>query len=593
MPLSEEDHLKSAQAKFNLLQMFGKDPMVNPTEVDQARVLELLPDAVAADFDEFLFNATVIGDLRVVEALRSYLGPLTLTYELKAGGRVSSVNGISFKPQRNGVLRHCNSIAEVKQFFSVIKALGFKGLVEPGPTVPYFYSENNQTYDHILGVVRAAQFKGELPFLEAGVLKSPELAISLSEESFYSATPDAFMPMLCWATEAMVQEFSEALKPVEFMQSISFETAKRGYAKSYSSMPVAMYKAKQQPCDAVIVTGIGVGLKSSHLHSEWLSNLNHYMGNEFTRNGFADTDGRILCETRVDFLLSFPADFCAESNLLESKRFATEYIPFDILAIQALKACTELYGHPQQSYATFAMPHAKSYRHAFNPLFEIMGSQSPLREPLLDLLTREQWLDIARKAESVSFTAKALIALRDTFGLDNQGMILRFRPEDLDTLRQAGYQFVSNTALMIDDTSQDAEDEPPHVTGVRLNLSGYSVSFTLEDDNAETLLAETLRYHGLAQSMNLWSCKTPKPATVQQALKQIVDLNIANTEHVQAMALYAFLVGQGIAACAKEATSPEEWLRVVEMFSDREIEPYLSIMPRQAKGRALENQLGL
>jgi hypothetical protein len=588
------DSTLSSRAQFDLLNMFSTE-LLGEAEPDESVVSLLMQDIAEADLPEFLFTVTVKGNLKLLHALQLHRGPLPLSYELKAGGRVSTVNGLSIKPQRRGVLSSCTRVAEVKSFFSIIKAQGFRGLVEPGPVIPYLFSDNKQTYDDVLGLVRSASFKGELPYLEAGTLKSPELAISLSEESFYSATPDVFMPILCWATESMVKEFSEALQPVRLLQHVQYERCRSSSVlKTLSSKPATLFKASVKPGDEFYVNEIMLGIGAGANQSEWVGNLHGYMGTELTKLGFGDPGGRILCETRVDFLLGFPAALCTEQNLLESKRFATEYFPLDILAIQTLKACTQVYGHPQQPYAKFVRSDAKTYRNPFSPLFEMMATDSEAGDRLLGMLTREQWLTIAKSAESDHLSSRALLALRDVFDLDNKGMILKLVPEDLDVLSKGGYQFAAGTGLLKGD--YDSEDEPDpefRFSGVRLDLSGYSISFTLEEDSAEAVLAEAIRLHGVAQSMNLWSSKKPKPETVKQALREIVEVNITNPSHEQAMALYAFLVSQGVAACAKEATSPEEWLRIVEMFSDQEVKPYLSIMPGRARGRALEQQLGL
>ena len=599
MQLTSEEQLKSAQAKFALLKYFRKDLLGNAVEVDSARTAELVSEIHESDLAEFMFNLAVTGNVQVMHALQVLKGPITVEYVHKAGERRRhTINGKAFSPQRNGVLSHCTSVAELKAFFATIKAYGFKGLVEPDLTIPFLFTENDCS--GVMNTVKEASFSGELPFLDAGRLKSPELAICLSDESFQSATPEAYMPILCWATEAMVKEFGDSLTPLSLLQRVNYDVhrplAERAESDLYrcASMPAATFKKNAKPNDEAVVTEITLGLEESASHSEWAGNLNRYMGNELTRRGFSSLDGRVLCEARVDFLLSFPAALCTEANLLESKRFVDGYFPFDILAIQTLKACSDSFGHPPQSLAKYTESLTLSHRNAFHRMFEDLGEKSPVRERMLDMFTREQWLGLAKNCEGFSLTVEALIALRDTLGLDNRGLVLSLVPGDLDALSSAGYRFVDDTQAYQDFNFMDSEPESgPTPTGVKLVLSGQAISFTLEDDSGDKILNEAVRLHGLVQSMNLWICKTPKPTSIKQALAAIVDLNITNPSHQQAMALYAFLVGQGIAACAKEATSPEEWVRLTEMFSDEEISPYLKVMPGKARGRALESQLGL
>jgi hypothetical protein len=597
--LFSEEQLKSAKAKFDLLNYLRKDLLGNVVETDPVRTAELVSQIDDSDLPEFMFYLAVTGNLQVMHALQVIKGPISVEYVYKPGERRQhTVNRKAFSPERSGVLSHCTSVAELKAFFSTIKSYGFKGIVEPGLTFPFLFTESDCS--GVLSIVKEASFLGELPFLDAGRLKSPELAICLSDESCQSATPEAYMPILCWATEAMIKEFGDSLKPLSLLQRVSYDVhrplAERAESDLYrcASMPAATFKKNAKTNDEAVVTEITLGLDEYASHSEWAGNLNRYMGNEFTRRGFPSLDGRVLCEARVDFLLNFPAALCTKENLLESKRFVDGYFPFDILAIQTLKACSDNFGHPPKSLAKYTESLALSHRNAFNRVFEDLSEKSPVRERMLDMFTREQWLGLAKNCEGFSLTVEALIALRDTLGLDNRGLALSLVPGDLDTLSNAGYRFVDDTQSLHDWDFLDSESEPdPALTCVKLDLSGQAISFTLENDSGDKILDEAVRLHGLVQSMNLWICKTPKPTSIKQALAAIVDLNITNPSHQQAMALYAFLVGQGIAACAKEAISPEEWVRLTEMFSDEEISPYLKIMPGKARGRALESQLGL
>jgi hypothetical protein len=598
VPLSQQEPLASAQAKFALLQYFRKALFVNAPEIDPAHVAELVSRIHESDLAEFMFDVTVLGKTEVMHALQTLRGPVAVQYVHQAGERRHAINGKSFSPKRNGTLTHCISVAEIKEVFALVKAYGFKGLIEPGLTIPFLFTENNCS--GLLNIVRDTSFKGELPFLEAGRLKSPELAICLSDESIESVTPEAFMPMLCWATAQMVKEFGDSLTPLRPLQRVDYDVLRPADERSEEdpyrcmSIPAADFKANSKPIDEAVVTEIAMGIEHHANISPWAGNLNRYMGNEFTCLGFPDLDGRILCEARVDFLLSFPAALCTEQNLLESKRFAKAYFPFDILAIQTLKACETLFGHPPQAIAVYEQPLTVTYRNAFNRLFESLDARNEVHERLLDMLTKAQWLGLAKNSETFSLTAEALIALRDQLGLDNKGMALSLVPSDVDKLSEAGYRFIDNTQGHKDFDFLETECDPDLImSAVTIDLTAQSISFTLDDDSGSKVVDEAVRLHGLVQSMNLWLCKAPKPTSVRQALGQIVGLNITNPSHQQAMALYAFLVGQGIAACAKEATSSEEWLLLTEMFSDEEIAPYLPIMPGKAKGRVLSSSMGL
>jgi hypothetical protein len=585
-------------AQLALLKIFRRRLLGEAEPIDPARVAELIQDVHESDLHEFLFDVTVKGNLALMHALQEHRGPLVLNYESQPDGRASTLNGRLFNNLRSGTLGNCTTVAELKALFSSIKAQGFTGLVEPGQSTPYLFQATD--WGDALRIVLAETFQGELPFLDAGLLKSPELAINLSDEASSSATPEAFMPMLCWATPSMVKEFSECLKPVRLLQSVEYEVrppaAERSARDEYGieKTPATAFKALAKPADETLVNVITLGIEEGHDQSNLMGNLNHYMGTPLTRSGFSDPAGRVLCETRVDFLIGFPADLCAEQNMLESKRFAAAYFPLDILAMQTLQTCLSDYGYTSPHLLDAKGPASFAYEHPFSQLFEGLSVDHPVHERMRDLLTPEQWVGMARQGGSFTLSVKSLIALRDSFGMDNQGIAINLEVEDIDTLSKAGYRFVDKTLKFqgYGDMSAFYESDKP-VTCVNLELSARSIGFVLKDQSSPKILPEAVRLHGLAQSMNLWTCDKPKPETVKQALREILNVNITNPSHQQAMALYAFLVDKGVAACAKEATSPEEWVMIVEIFSERDVEPYLSIMPREAKGRALESQLGL
>jgi hypothetical protein len=596
MDVSHEQRVASGKAKFALQSIFRADQKGNPEGIDHARVAQLIAEIPEDELPEFMFSTAVTGNTRLMHALQTLRGPIVVDYANDLEQGHSTLNGKNFKPFREYVLGHCQTAADLKAFFALVKAYGIKGLFEPGPAGAFLFQKAGLT--DVRDAVKSASFLGDLPFLSAGTINSPELAICLSQESLDSVTPEIFQPMLCWATEAMVNAFPDDLIPLRPLQMIDYAILPplaehtESDLERYECIPAATFKSNARPNEEAVILEVTFGFERHEKQSEWAGNLERYMGNVFTHHGFADPDGRVLCEARADFLLSFPVAFCTEENLLESKRFIKHYFPIDILALQTLKICEEVHGHPYTN--RIGSPLTFSYRNDRNGLFEKLGKDNVLHDRMMDMLTREQWLGLIRHAGLNSLTAETFIVLRDNFDLDNQGLCLTLVPCEIDTYSAAGFRFVDNTVVFQEvGPMADFHEANPGSSCVCIDLTSSAIRFTLKEDSPEKVLAEAVRLHGLAQSMNLWSSQGIKPENTQQALSEIMNGPIDKPNVGQGIALRAYLVNQGLAACAKEATSSEEWILLTQIFSEAEIHPYLSIMPRKARGRVLESQLGL
>lgn len=603
MILSQDEALASAQAQFFLKKIFMKDPMGKPLAVDRVEVERLINAVLEDSLPEFMFDAAVSGNVPLMHALREIRGPIKVDYECSEWQSRERLNGKSFKSNRQGVLSQCTSPVDLKALVSTIKDFDLKGLLEFTHGIPFIFQKNYFT--DALKMVRETRFKGDLPFLEAGMLKTPELAICLNDESLRSATPGAYQVMLCWATEEMVRQFPESLAPMRPLQRVGFE--KRQPAKdrtnadrfTLSSLPMAQFKLNATPTDQAVIQHIELGFKDGS-QSALAGNLNHYMGGQLPGLGLSDEHGRVLCETRTKFLLSFPLANCNRENFKDSHQFVAEYFPLDIFGVQSMSEFEGMLKNrtdePDSDVLKKQMviPLVSTYEGTARALFLKLQANCQGHDRLLDMMSKDQWIGLAKGADSTTFNAQTLIVLRDLFGLDNQGFELTLSPVDLDALHAANYRFVDRTSVFeVDSVMNRFVYAHPDSACISLYLSAVYISIHLEDDDAQKVLAEAIRLHRLTQSMNLWSCETPKPTSIKQALSAFVEMDIENPNDQYAMALYAYLVDQGIAACAKEAISSEEWVLLTKIFRPDDLVPYRSIMPGKARGRLLEHQLGL
>jgi hypothetical protein len=607
LTVSEERRL-SIEALKTLAFAFQKDEFGQFYPIDGEELKVVIDDLVDEDLPELMFNTAFQGNLPLLHALHEIRGPIPVVYERLEEGS-ETLNGKTFYSLRKNVLRYCSTSAELKELFTAIKAYGLKGLIEPGPTLPFIFQEAD--FSDATKASLGITFEGELPFLDAGLLKSPELALSLADEAMKSAVPQAYKPMLCWATEDMVSQFPDelfALRPIQNVEykEKSLEAVSSGVSFSTLKVePMAVFKEKGRPSTEVVIDRIALGYEEGL--SVLARTLDHYMGDPGIRLGFADPQGRVLCETNTDFLLAFPVAASTKKNLQASQDFAQDYFPLQIIFHQALRSCSDSFNleitQPGVNYPGIQNSRAACIKYAtffVNKLLEHFGEASPIREQMLDLLTRDQWIDFIARGDARYFNASTLCILRDVFSINSQGFRLALTLEDLSPLHEANYQFAEDTRLF--DNSLEAFDyvnQHPGASSLILDLSIHNIQdfidehLTSSPSSVASPLSEARRLHRQAQSMNVWTGLQKKPEGIQQALEQLVNLGVSDPDDLQGMAISVYLEDQGIAACVKAATTPEQWLGIVKLFHADQVEPYLSIMPGKAKGRVLEDLLGL
>jgi hypothetical protein len=424
---------------------------------------------------------------------------------------------------------------------------------------------------------------GDLPFLDQGVLHTPELAIVLADEIQCAATPDAYRPMLCWATEEMVRQFPHQLAPLHSYQEVVGQGT------------MAQWKASAGDPDCMAFSAISLGLRASENASSLAPFLVNTMGAEESLMGFDDLQGRVLCETTVDFLLQFPADESTTENYAFAERFVQNYCPMNIIATQAAEICVRQYGHPDPDY-NFKSYLGFNVDKGFSELFFMLDKESDLRDRALEMMTREQWLGLIQKAEQ-HLKPESVVAIRDTFGLDNTGMKIKLDDWRFKTYAEAGYRFADGTKFF--------DQLKPYGDYIRDPKNARCTTvFTSMPELAIFQKGDILTDHQRVERMvfackkmlatNLWPVMgEDKPTSVKVALSESLKVDFQDFNSKKAMALYAFLVNAGVDACAESAKSPEHWMKLTEIFSADELKPYLKMMPSQARGRTLESVLGL
>lgn len=556
----------------------AKHRLLNSATFDM-RDVELLN---TPDLTETLFRSAVSGRVPLLMTLLRHRGSRPVTFDDLPDSLISTLNGKNIELGRRYSLRYITNLSELKSLFSSIHDSGMKGLLEPGHTYPLLLRDIDTTVKRSL--LQGGEFGGALPELGADTLSQPELAIVLNEESLKRVTPDAYRPILCWASQDMVSQFPECLRVLSPFQEVNNKISMQEWKDSYDS---------DEPVTAGTIT---LGLKADDHHTGFAEFLCAVMAPSTARLGLPDTSGRVMCETTTDFLLGFPAVNQSQDNFSAARAFVKTYCPFEIIATQAAKVCARVYGHKLREY-TFEKYLARSFHFGRNELLEQLSSDNPIRDQVLNMMRKEQWLGLVKSFNSASASVKTLLALRETFGIDNTSLPVYLSRDAMTELISAGYRFADGTSVheCADDFSAARWKCSNRSSDVLLEFDGADWQPEYADHMPARMVQDIfIKQYQQIMSTNLWPAPIPKPADVKEALDLIVAHDNGNPTPREntALALRAYLVTAGLEACM-QAAQTAHWERLMDVFGKEAFEPYIKTLPHKARGLLLEDEMGL
>lgn len=561
------DSLESAKAKDALLNS-GASHMEDIHRLNET------------DLAEVMLTSAIRGRTQLMKVLVGERGHIPVKFENSPFfPNQYKLNGQKLDLDMSYRLNHVSSTADLKALFSAIVEFGLQGLLEPGHTYPLLLRDIDQTVKR--DSVREVTFSGLLPELLNDQLSHPELAIALSEESEGLVTPQAYKPILCWASSDMLGQFPEHLAPLEPFQ------------RAGTRHTMQEWKANCDPDEPKAPFQIQVGVEASRQNAEFADFLFPLMAPEIIRMGFEDSERRVLCETTTDFLMRFPTVNHTAENYRAARLFAEAYCPFEIISVQAATICAHDFDHDVPHYDFKASLSTRFY-YGDNHLFEMLSLDHPLRDRVLNMMTRGQWLALANEFDSTSFTAKSLLALRDSFGIDNTGMSLKLTLPMLLDLMAEDYRFADETRSFenkgrFESFSHNHDSHYKTLVFLNFSVRDWFAKFDDQltgDQAVERLIGE---YQKIL-TFNLWPSESTKPTDVSSALNLLQDYDI-EIYGIDA-ALYAYLRTVGVEACVQAAAS-EHWVKLMDVFPKAEFKPYLKTMPNKAKGLFLEDEIGL
>jgi hypothetical protein len=570
----------STSLKYKLLKSFWRYDRPDDEEIERYRSIahQLEP----FDLHDCAFRAALMGNLKLLRLLHEEVGDVPVVY----------VNDHSFLAERtmNGLvcdlsaidpLENIESLADFKELLRTIEAFGYKGLVEPGTTRPLLF-ENIHTNENLKSI-EPERFSGELPYLENGVLRTPELAIALSKEGPKNMIADAYEPILCWASQEMASAFPENLAPLHPFQEIPGIGSMATFKADSDSINNSLYKK--------IVMGIRPSDGIKHAGA-----LFKYMCPVAPLHGFDDLQGRILCETTVDFLLGF--DISASPHNAEvAQDFARTYCPYEIIATLVSDICVKAYG-TFPGYHEFDLPFSTTHSGHFNGVFGLLAQGHPLRDRAREMMTPSQWGLLFYNAEGTKLSAQSIIAMQQTFGDDNLGLFLEVWHNDIPAYKAAGYKFSEDTKFFNNEKAFRSYLRECMSCGGTAVYAHLSSSLMLGDDLPSEMTRRDLldiytdRWIDVVR-LGIWAHDTKPITTVRDAIKAAGRLEMDNSGNNRSMSVRAIMVDAGVDECASVCQSASDWIALTKVFSRNEIMPYLKEMPAMAKGRVLENDLGM
>jgi hypothetical protein len=561
----------------------------------QSHIIEQLQEE---DLAHCMFIAATQGNVELMKAMWEQRGPFPVVYENEPGWESERLNGKVFVSKKEHLLVSCPTPADVKLLFQTILSYGIKGLLEPGPTFPFLFREAALTL--VANAARNYRFSGELPFLDAGFLQWPELALALEDEGQRRLMPEAYRPMLCWATPQMLEEHGSHLAPLRASQQVTYtlnSLRSRSPEPVEFCVPMSEFTAYETPAEDVVIDSIALGVQSHSDHSESVGTVFHVMAPSEQHYGFEDRQGRILCETRADFLLGFAASSVNEANMEAAQRLNENRFPLDVLSNHIAKVCFKNFGYHRDVFAFvggFTRDLISFWRPSSRGFFYLFAEDEVMDKKLVAMMRRDQWIALLGYCEPARMEPHVLLALRDVHGIGNQNLRFTLQPQYVDELHSAGYRFDSGTRVVKCPREMtrfvQANPGKPYVY---VDFDHRLILMHNGHWAFEAVFGESQRLHSLAHAMNLWTGAGDQPKGAQASLDDLVRLETDDVDAVAAMGTWAHLVKMGVDVCVEAASCTEHWKWIVKMFSVDQLLPHLALMPRESRGRVLENELGL
>lgn len=517
------------------------------------------------------------GDSYLLKELWTVRGPFQVNLKRDPYENTCTLNGHPFVllSDAPNLFECLDRVVDYQNLFRMISEMGFQGLIDTSPEGRSLFAMGNS--DVIKrNCRRSGRFSGDLPKLDAGVVRQGELLQALTMGSNKPGMRMAYDSLLCWATPEMVRQHPGLLKP--YTAKHEFETNGVFYPPK---MTISEWSERfEADAQAGVIGTLPLNIRIQNEcddEPDVARLLLRTMASNEIQYGFDVEPGFVLCHTSAEFLHEFQFDpNLDEGKLKDAHDFVGRYLPFEMLHLAAIPGA-----HLSEE--------SKYSGHSIEQFLWMLGGAPEEKERVKRFLTPSQFQAMAC---GTTIDGGLLAVLKTTFGFDNQGMNVKLRSFDFDTLKAAGFKFAEGTQISSAKLSS-------LVSAADYGKSIVDITEIREATDPEPVWkgkqAEMVKVYSAMISMGLWPCKAiPEPASVKDALLRCTrKRDFANRYNEVALSLRGYLINAGAEACAAVAKTPAQWEYLVDALGPDAMKPYVGEMTHKARGTVFTSELGV
>lgn len=427
------------------------------------------------------------------------------------------------------------SSQQLKRVYSILDQAGLRDLFDHKN--PLFGESNFK--DARLST-SSSGFKGTLPILADGVLTHPELFLAFAEQKSQSAFGKVYDKIPCW------------IKDVE--HEISPKVIKLKKNQHLFNKPMKMELAKLsdpdlQELEHYKTLGVRLGLTFENdetvgIRASTVTALIKNMLPLHLQCGFNTPPGYVLAIMDLDYLAQFGANGFTSENMALARDFAEQFFPAPVLF--------NAYTHKSLGMNDGEIG-VNSYESSM--VFSYLSDDS-MADSLLEVIPADLWKNLFSSC-SHKLRAKELLKAKELFGFSNLDSPLSVTLRDVQVLHAAGYSFEGgdNAQSVTLNADQPEMDANPHIVAKYIQMGG-------------------------------WPSSLPKPLSLEEAMSLAVK---RRKDPIYTM----YLRSVGVEESLKAASTPAQYMLVLDLFSSAEINTHLKLVPKNLRGKHLEDVMGL
>jgi hypothetical protein len=382
-------------------------------------------------------------------------------------------------------------------------------------------------------------FKGELPKITNGVMANPELFLAFLDESKRCAFGKVYNKVPCWVKDDE-HENNHLLMKYMKTQFLSLYVGQVGLEQTIS--PADLEKITEGSLGArlgLVCDDPELFSKKEMIQADALVMEILPIG---IQAGLVGPPGFKLAIVDLDYLSQYTISPVSTSQMEVARQYADQFF-----------SATTLFNAFNSRSLGMSDGVIGVKTHNGDRLF-VELAKGEITSPLLNFIPDIVWKNLFRCC-SYSLDAGSLIKAKSQFGLSNLDGQFSLSLATVNDLHAAGYRFEENgrdCSLSADLAERDAN---PKVVIKFIQMGG-------------------------------WPSHLPRPADVEDALGQAM-----RQRNDPSYGLY--LQAHGAEESLKVAKTPAQFKKLFELFSNAEITPHLKLVPKNLRGKHLEDVMGL